>query len=136
MRKFLFYFFIFFISSPLLSEGVSNYFPNQSGAFGEHLSIVKDLKENIQSAIEESSFRNVGSEIFQKVAPATVLIRTYDGQGSGFLIDNENHVVTNYHVIQSGETVSSNIMLAFCPTDSRVKIDNTLFYEASVVKYD
>ena len=135
MRKFLIYFFIFFISSPLLSEGVSNYFPNQSGAFGEHLSIVKDLRENIESAIK-SSYRATGSEIFQKVAPATVLIRTSDGQGSGFLINKENHVVTNYHVIQRGISVSDNIMLAFCPTDSNVKIQNSHFYDASVVKYD
>jgi len=135
MRKFLIYFFIFFISSPLLSEGVSNYFPNQSGAFGEHLSIVKDLRENIQEAIE-SSYRGAGDDVFKKVAPATVLIRTSDGQGAGFLIDKKNHIVTNYHVIQMGTSVSQNIMLAFCPVDSKEKIENAHFYEASVVKFD
>ena len=113
MKNLFVYIFLFiFISSPLLSEGVSNYFPNKSGVFGDHLSIVKDLRENILSSTKTS--RGTGSDIYRNLVYATVLIRTHTAKGSGILIDNNGHVVTNYHVIQRGDTVSRNIMLAFC----------------------
>lgn len=40
-----------------------------------------------------------GAEIFAKVAPATVVIRTATGYGTGFLISADGFVVTNHHVI-------------------------------------
>ena len=51
-------------------------------------------------------------EIYQRVSPAVALIRAdrmTDGSftpltiGSGFLIDNEGHIVTNHHVIQGAD---------------------------------
>ena len=122
-----------FISTPLFSEGVNNYFPNKSAAFGNHLSMVKDLRENIQSSLNVT--RGAGSNIWLNLAPATVLIRTRTGQGSGFLVDTEGHVVTNFHVIEKGKGVSNDIMLAFCPTDLS-SIEDAFFYQASVIKYD
>ena len=133
MKNLLIYFFLFFfISTPLVSEGVSNYFPNKSGVFGDHLSIVKDLRENILSSTKTS--RGTGSDVYRDLVYATVKIRTHTAEGSGILIDNNGHVVTNYHVIQRGNTVSRNIMLAFC----RYKLsdfNNAQFYKASVIKY-
>ena len=45
-----------------------------------------------------------------RVAPAVVTISTSDGLGSGFLIDQEGHIVTNNHVVanaQNGEVLVS-----------------------------
>ena len=53
-------------------------------------------------------------EIYRRVSPAVALIRAdrmTDGSftpltiGSGFLIDNEGHIVTNHHVIQGADRV-------------------------------
>ena len=134
MKNLLIYIFLFFfISTPLVSDGLSNYFPNKSGVFGDHLSIVKDLRENILSSTKTS--RGTGSDIYRNLVTATVLIRTPLGQGSGILIDNNGHVVTNYHVIQRGNTVSRNIMLAFCRF-GMTDFKDAYFYETSVIKYD
>jgi S1-C subfamily serine protease len=44
-------------------------------------------------------------EVYKKVAPATVLIRTPNGYGTGILIDARGFVLTNHHVIAQAETV-------------------------------
>ena len=134
MKNLLIYIFLFFfISTPLLSDGLSNYFPNKSGVFGDHLSIVNDLRENILSSNKIN--RAIGSDIYRNLAPATVLIRTHFAHGSGILIDKNGHVVTNYHVIERGDTVSRNIMLAFCRINSS-DFKDAHFYKTTVIKYD
>lgn len=44
-------------------------------------------------------------EVYRKVAPATVLIRTPNGFGTGVIIDPRGFVLTNHHVIAGGELV-------------------------------
>ncbi len=43
--------------------------------------------------------------IYERIAPGVAAISVYAdsavvGQGSGFLIDNEGHLLTNYHVVE------------------------------------
>jgi S1-C subfamily serine protease len=45
-------------------------------------------------------------ETFQKTSPATVLIRTNKGSGSGFIVGDSGLVVTAHHVIRDATTVS------------------------------
>ncbi len=44
--------------------------------------------------------------LYAKVAPAIVVVRTRTGHGTGFLIDDRGHVLTNHHVIANGFTYS------------------------------
>jgi len=43
--------------------------------------------------------------LYQNVIPGVVAIRTSTGLGSGFVFDNEGHVVTNQHVVDGTTTV-------------------------------
>lgn len=43
-----------------------------------------------------------GAEIFAKVAPATVVVRTAVGHGTGILIGRDGFILTNHHVIAEG----------------------------------
>ncbi len=45
-----------------------------------------------------------GSDLYGKVAPAVVVVRTSGGHGSGFLISPDGWIVTNHHVVNSGLT--------------------------------
>lgn len=48
-------------------------------------------------------------QIYQSVSPGVVSIQVYSGVGSGigsgFVIDKEGHIVTNYHVVEQAEQV-------------------------------
>lgn len=43
-----------------------------------------------------------GAEVFAKVAPSVVVVRTDSGHGTGFVIDPSGLVVTNNHVVEDG----------------------------------
>ncbi|MGD2155682.1 MAG: trypsin-like peptidase domain-containing protein [Anaerolineales bacterium] len=55
--------------------------------------------------IDYSSQQDVLVELYQRANPGVVAIRVLSeegsGLGSGFIIDKEGHLITNYHVIQS-----------------------------------
>lgn len=45
-------------------------------------------------------------DIYDAASPAVVRIDTSGGSGSGFLVDTEGHILTNYHVVAGATTVS------------------------------
>ncbi|WKZ43151.1 MAG: trypsin-like peptidase domain-containing protein [Anaerolineales bacterium] len=45
------------------------------------------------------------ASLYQQVIPGVVAVRTNTGEGSGFVFDNEGHIVTNQHVVDGVSTV-------------------------------
>ncbi len=46
--------------------------------------------------------------LYESVSPGVVSIRTGGGQGSGFVVDSNGHVVTNFHVVQDALSIEVN----------------------------
>jgi len=51
--------------------------------------------------------------LYQQVLPGVVAIRTGNSLGSGFVIDNEGHVVTNQHVVEGASDVEISFYSGF-----------------------
>ncbi len=80
--------------------------------------------------------RGVGQEIFKNAAPATAIIVAEEGIGSGFLINADGNLVTNFHVIEtSNNSYSKDIKVAFCPLDPS-QINNAKVFQAHTIKVD
>jgi|RhiMetdeSRZDD1v2_1073273.scaffolds.fasta_scaffold00370_54 serine protease Do len=103
---------------------------------------------NISSANVTSPSSLTPSEIFSKVQDSVVQVTTTDkdiagplnsGLGSGFVYDNDGHIITNYHVVAlaslSGES-SNNISSSNNNTDIIVTFNDGSVYNAKVVGSD
>lgn len=72
--------------------------------------------------------------LYENVSPGVVAIFTGTGQGSGFVFDNEGHIVTNYHVIEGFQTVEVHFTSGFMAYGTVVGTD--LDSDLAVVKVD
>ncbi|HJY43608.1 MAG TPA: trypsin-like peptidase domain-containing protein [Propionibacteriaceae bacterium] len=74
-------------------------------------------------------------EVAKRVLPATVMIQVGRGTGSGFVIDQEGHIVTNNHVVADAAN-GSRIRVIF--SDSRrysaVMVGRSPSYDLAVIK--
>ncbi|HLM71663.1 MAG TPA: serine protease [Polyangiaceae bacterium] len=64
---------------------------------------------NVKSAVASlgaagAKADNSMAEAYKKVAPATVIVKTENGMGSGVIVDPSGWVLTNYHVVDGGKT--------------------------------
>jgi len=65
---------------------------------------------NLQNQFDILNYINQTSlmpwpEIYDQIKHSVVLIQTEIGLGSGFIYDNEGHIITNYHVIEAANTI-------------------------------
>jgi S1-C subfamily serine protease len=103
---------------------------------------------NISSTNVTSSSPLTPTEIFSKVQNSVVQVTTTNkdiagplnsGLGSGFVYDNDGHIITNYHVVAlaslSGES-SNNIPSSNNNTDIIVTFNDGGVYDAKVVGSD
>lgn len=71
----------------------------------------------ITGELEFASQEDLLIEIYNRVSPGVVSIRVFtgagDGQGSGFVIDSQGHIVTNYHVVEGAEEVEIDFASGF-----------------------
>lgn len=72
--------------------------------------------------------------LYENVSPGVVAIFTGTGQGSGFVFDDEGHVVTNYHVIEGFQTVEVRFTSGYMAYGTVVGTD--LDSDLAVVKVD
>ena len=128
-----------FINSAVLAEETI-YVPLVDEVKSVNLDVVKSLKKKSKfiSPIAEDT-RGIGAEIYKNISPTTVLVQTDHGFGSGFLVDNLGHIITNYHVVQKDfnqpDLFNTSVNLLFCPTPGD-DINEQYVYEADVVKVD
>ena len=113
---------------------------NELGSYNvelpKNLDQVDILIEKINTANPPLKTRGTGQNIFQNVAPATVIVAADEGTGSGFLIDKNGLIVTNYHVIErSDSSCDQRVKVVFCPIDLN-NLKNAIVYEATVFKID
>lgn len=119
-------------SNSVLSADIGSYNP----VTPKNLEQVDSLVETLQTISPPLKTRGVGQNIFKNVAPATAIVVAEEGEGSGFLIDNKGHIVTNFHVIGNSDgSFSQNVRLVFCPIDLN-NLQNSIVYEAKVIKVD
>jgi len=69
--------------------------------------------------------------IYQKVAPAVVIVATNSSYGSGSIVDREGHVITNWHVVKD----DPEVIVIFKPKGS-AELTKELAFSALVEKTD
>ncbi|EHI97402.1 HtrA2 peptidase [Clostridium sp. DL-VIII] len=114
-----------------LGSGIT-YTLMKSNNMGATKQIVSTIPQSFSSS---SSDAMSAADAFNKVAPAVVIVSTkgvsdngfmggeVDGMGSGFIINTDGYIITNYHVIQGAKEITVTLS------------DNTEV-SASVVNYD
>ena len=97
---------------------------------------VNDVANMVKSVKPALKTRGIGQNIFANAAPATAIVVAEEGLGSGFLINMNGHVLTNYHVIEKeNDSYSMDIKIAFCPIDVN-NLDKVKVFQAKAIKVD
>ncbi len=67
-----------------------------------------------QAAVPLNEIEKVYADVYASVSPSVVAINVVgnfeSGSGSGFVIDSDGHIMTNYHVVRGGEQISVNFL--------------------------
>jgi S1-C subfamily serine protease len=67
---------------------------------------IESLKEEIRISELPNNTPNLGFiELFNKTQNSVVLIETDSGTGSGWVYDNQGHIITNNHVVEDAVTI-------------------------------
>ena len=92
------------------------------------VSILEKLPKNL---LLEETRGATNVEVYKKAAPATVLVATDKGLGSGAVISDTGEVLTNWHVIQG----ASRIAVVFKPQNG-IEVKKELAFAATPIKVD
>lgn len=72
--------------------------------------------------------------IYNQLKDSVVLIETDLGLGSGFVYDNQGHIVTNYHVIEAAETIEVTFLDGNITSAEIIGLD--IYSDLAVIKVD
>lgn len=64
--------------------------------------IVDPAEQPWRPAVNSERSRGDAADLYARVGPAVVVVRTDSGHGTGFLVDVRGTVITNYHVVEQG----------------------------------
>lgn len=121
-----------YIKVDLYGVPITYYFEDIESIDGRPISIYKDIFSTTSAKTPK--------DIFQEISPAVVCITTQSGigekhLGSGFIVDREGVIVTNYHVILSAQEV--NVKLKDGKTYPATSvIYHNLFSDVCILKID
>lgn len=93
--------------------------------------VLSALEQLPKTLILEQTRGATDTAIYKKAAPATVLVITGAGLGSGVVISSAGDILTNYHVIRGARRV----VVVFKP-ERGVDVKNDLAYAAMPIKAD
>ncbi|MCC6297831.1 MAG: trypsin-like peptidase domain-containing protein [Anaerolineales bacterium] len=74
------------------------------------------------------------ASLYQQVIPGVVAVRTDTGEGSGFVFDNQGHIVTNQHVVDGASVVEIAFSSGYKASGTVVGFD--VDADVAVVKVD
>ena len=106
------------VTGGLFGGGVTYSLIKNSANNGNGIFINKQVNYVPQSFTQSDSEAMSAADAFNKVSPAVVIISVtgttsngftssqYEGMGSGFIINEEGYILTNYHVIEGAKDIS------------------------------
>lgn len=107
------------MSNSAVAQSATNFFINQTG---------------VALSDTEQVFSNVYNKVSPSVVAISVLTPVGAGSGSGFVVDQEGHIVTNFHVIDNAQDIIVNF---FDGTITRAEVVGTdLASDLAVIKVD
>ena len=80
------------------------------------------------------SSQDVMVSLYERVSPGVVAVRQASGGGSGFVIDNEGHIVTNFHVVSGANVLEIDFLNGFKVHGTVIGTD--LDSDLAVIKVD
>jgi len=138
ISSFQFFILLFFLSLKSYAIDFNSYLPNYSDINGSQFDQIQK-SFNVLKKINNDDFllrSGHGSEIYNSLISSTVLISSYQGMGSGILINNGGWIITNYHVIENQDNYNKNLTVSFCPVETGTAMQNQKTYIAKTIKID
>src|ERR1041385_5310543 len=78
----------------------------------------------LPTPVDASEMQTTLEALYQQVLPGVVAIKTGSAEGSGFVFDNEGHIVTNQHVIEGTNEVEVDFASGFKGHGTVIGADN------------
>lgn len=118
------------LNLPRFSSTPRQTVPPEWARFRQAMTPIARDKDTLRA--NEERVKGIGLDIYSKVAPCVVVVRTHEGHGTGFLIDADGWLITNNHVIADAKpdpqtgALRADIHLGKWQDDHMVLLDDTV----------
>jgi len=112
-----------------------NQLKTMESTIAEQNNKIQDLQNQLEifDVIDETGLMPWPT-IYGQLKDSVVLIETELGLGSGFVYDNKGHIITNYHVIQGGESIEVTFLDGNITSAEIIGLD--IYSDLAVIKVD